>query len=436
MSDLSAAGETHVGQVRRGNEDALLVGSSVFAVADGMGGHVAGEVASETALGPVADLDGRIYADPGEALEALRDAVSRANEHVLERADEEPDLRGMGTTLTAALVEHRRLHLAHVGDSRAYLLRDGELSQLTRDHTVVQGLLDDDQITPEEAASHPKRSIITRAIGVSSDLDVDARTLTLQAGDRLLLCSDGLTNVIDDDELATELARAGELQEAIDRLIDRANERGGPDNITALALAFDDDRIGESAGRTTGELTPVSDPGAVQVTTREETDTDDWARRLGRVGHFGRPRGAPTAAGEEAEAGPSRLQRVGAIVLGLLVLAGMVLGGGRWLLGRSYYVGLAGERVAIYQGIPSPERLGPLDLSWVHERTDVTVREVPDLFAQRLEDGILAADAADAQRIIDNAAAQQSAAGGTDQPDPGASPAPGTTPPPDGGSGS
>lgn len=392
MSEISAAGDTHTGQVRRGNEDALLVGSSVFAVADGMGGHVAGEVASETALGAIARLDGKVFADPDTALDALRDGVQRANEHVLDRADGDPDLQGMGTTLTVAMIEHRRLHVAHVGDSRAYLLRDDELHQLTQDHTLVQDLLDDGQITPQEATTHPQRSVITRAIGVAADLEVDARTLSLQRGDRILLCSDGLTNVVDDREIATQLRQADDLEAAIDRLIEWANDRGGPDNITAVALAFDDDRIGEAAARTTGEITPIAGPDAVRVDTRDEDESDDWAGRLGSLGIPGR-----VTSGRSFRRS-SRARRAGIALLVLVAVVGLLVAGGRWMLTRSYYVGLQQERVAIFQGIPND--LGPVDLSWVVETTEVTTAQVPSHFVNNLEQGVPAADVDDARRII------------------------------------
>lgn len=418
MTEISAAGDSHVGQVRRGNEDALLVGTSVFAVADGMGGHVAGEVASETALNPIARLDGRVFADADVAQQALRDAVREANRLVLERADDTPDLRGMGTTLTVAMIEHRRLHVAHVGDSRAYLLRDGELVQLTRDHTLVRDLVDEGQITEQQAADHPQRSIITRAIGVAEDIDVDAVTMSLRRGDRVLLCSDGLTNVVDDDEIAHRLLGADGLEAAIDTLIEQANERGGPDNITAVGLAFDDDRIGDSAARTTGELTPVAGRDAVVVDTSEDVDAEDWAGGLGRL--------AP-ADSDRPERSP--LRRAGALLLGVLVLVALAVGIGWWQLSRSYYVGLDDDRVAIYRGVPT--RVGPLALSWVDERTGLTVSEVPTHLVDDLGDGLLAADAADARRIVDNArvkGAEEAAEEAADEAATGGPTAPATTP--------
>src|SRR5690625_3176943 len=160
MRRIVAVGASDVGRVREGNEDALLMRDNVFAVADGMGGHLAGEVASATALEPIAALDGTVFSEAADAAAALSHAVVQANETVSELAEHNPSYRGMGTTLTAAMVEGRRLHIAHVGDSRAYLLRAGQFSQMTDDHTLVQHLVNEGQITREEAATHPQRSII------------------------------------------------------------------------------------------------------------------------------------------------------------------------------------------------------------------------------------------------------------------------------------
>jgi PPM family protein phosphatase len=223
MMRVEAAGATDTGQVRPANEDAYLVGDSVFAVADGMGGHLAGEVASATALEPIRELDGKVFSEAADAVTALREAVVAANDRVSQMAADEPSYRGMGTTLTATMLEGPRLHVAHVGDSRAYLLRDGAFSQLTDDHTLVQHLIDEGQITREEAAHHPQRSIITRAIGVSREVDVDSMTLDLEAGDQVLLCSDGLTGVVSDEDIASELTHDAAAESALQRLIDLAN---------------------------------------------------------------------------------------------------------------------------------------------------------------------------------------------------------------------
>lgn len=401
---VHAYGDTDVGQVRQGNEDSFLVGDSVYAVADGMGGHLAGEVASATALEPIAELDGRVFADGEEAVTSLRQAVVSANAKVARKASDDPAFRGMGTTLTAAMVEGRRLHLAHVGDSRAYLLRDGSLEQITDDHTLVQHLINEGQITKEEAATHPQRSIITRAIGVSLQVDVDSFTLDLEQGDLILLCSDGLTGVVSDARLSETLKRFPDLNEATETLISMANEGGGPDNITVVLLRYDDTPDG-AASRTdgdTGEL-EVEDgesTGPVRVDTSElRSDGKDWAKGVGRFGALGRD--GPPGYGEDQGSTPSAWRRVGAISAGVIVLLALVAAGGRWLLGRSYYVGASEGSLAIYQGVPTD--IGPLSLSWVHETTEVPIEDVAPFFVDRLRNGVPALSLEDARRIVKNA---------------------------------
>jgi PPM family protein phosphatase len=235
---LSSFAESDVGRARSGNEDSYFCGRAVFAVADGLGGHQGGEVASAAAVAPLAALDGRELATPAEAAEALAAAIQEANSAILERAAGDPSLWGMGTTMTAAAITaDGHLQLAHVGDSRAYLLRDGALEQLTTDHTVVAELVRRGRLTPELAAVHPERSILTRAVGLDPRIPVDTPDpLDLRPGDQYLLCSDGLTEPVPDATIA-ELLSANEDGEAACRsLIDAANEAGGPDNITVVLV--------------------------------------------------------------------------------------------------------------------------------------------------------------------------------------------------------
>ncbi len=418
MMRVDAAGATDTGRVRPANEDAYLVGESVYAVADGMGGHLAGEVASATALEPVRALDGKVFADATDAVKALREAVVAANDQVSQMAADEPSYRGMGTTLTATMLEGSRLHVAHVGDSRAYLLREGSFSQLTDDHTLVQHLVDEGQITQEEAATHPQRSIITRAIGVSTDVDVDSMTLDLEAGDQVLLCSDGLTGVLDDTRIAEELDHGSDAEATLQRLIELANDGGGPDNITVVLLrvtdashADNEGPAGAAAGTAasatgaddgTSHDTTTTQTGQGQpvvVRTREDAETEDWARRLGSYGALGRG-DAPFGGEDPDEHGRSgRGRRVLAVVFGVLVLAALLVGGGLFLLSQEYFVGLDDEQVVIYQGLDV--ELGPLSLARVVERTELTADDVQPWFRDRLEDGVPAAGLADAQSIVD-----------------------------------
>ncbi len=388
MRRFIAAGTSDVGRVRDGNEDAYLVADSVVAVADGMGGHVAGEVASAAALEPLQALDGRVFPDATEALTALRDAVVAANDAVTRMAQDEPSYRGMGTTLTAALVEGRRLHVAHVGDSRAYLLRGGQLSQLTDDHTLVQHLIDEGQLTHEEAANHPQRSVVTRAIGVSPEIDVDAMTLELLPEDQILLCSDGLTGVVSDEDIAGALDDTEDINRALDRLVAMANEAGGPDNITAVLLRFEDP-----------DAEVVDGSRTVAIRTIENGSDQDWAGRLGSYGAFGSAR--PQFDASEGD-DPSRFSglvlRSVAILVGIAVLLGVLYGGGRFLLSQNYYVGLDDQQVVIYQGIDT--EIGPVSLSWIVERSELTLDDIPSYYHLTLEEGLNAADINDARRQV------------------------------------
>jgi serine/threonine protein phosphatase PrpC len=235
---LSSFAGTDVGRTRSGNEDSYFCGRNVFAVADGLGGHQGGEVASAAAVAPLAALDGREFADPAEAAEALTAAIREANAAIIDQAAGDPGLWGMGTTVTAAAgAGDRHLQLAHVGDSRAYLLRDGSLEQLTTDHTVVGELVRRGRLTPDQAAIHPERSILTRAVGLDPRVPVDTPDpLELVPGDQVLLCSDGLTEAVPDSRIAELLSTSPDGDAACRALIDAANDAGGPDNITVVLI--------------------------------------------------------------------------------------------------------------------------------------------------------------------------------------------------------
>jgi PPM family protein phosphatase len=229
---------TDVGLVRAGNEDSYLRGATVVAVADGLGGHQAGEVASAIAIEPVAELDKRTFATPQEARDALVQAIQEGNQAIIAKAVSDSAYWGMGTTVTAAAVAGERwVQLAHVGDSRAYLLRDGRLRQLTDDHTIVGELVRQGRLSPGEAAHHPERSVLTRAVGLDPGLEVDTPPpLQLEAGDQVLICSDGLTDAVPDDRIAGILRDHSDGQAACQALLEAAKAAGGPDNITVVLL--------------------------------------------------------------------------------------------------------------------------------------------------------------------------------------------------------
>ena len=232
----SAAG-SDVGRRRAGNQDSAYTSPRLLAVADGMGGHAHGEVASALAIRVVAETDARLDQVDLQAvdlLDTLRAAVDEAAQRLTAAADDDPSLRGTGTTLVALLLDGSRVGLAHVGDSRAYLLRDGELHQLTHDHTLVQSLVDEGRITPDEAADHPRRSVLVRTLQEGSPADPDLFPVDAQVGDRFLVCSDGVTGVLSDDDLHAVLVDVAEPADAVERIIELANDGGGPDNITCV----------------------------------------------------------------------------------------------------------------------------------------------------------------------------------------------------------
>lgn len=230
---LVAAAATDVGRVRRGNEDAYLVAPPVYAIADGMGGHRGGAVASQLAVRILASHASDLAVGDGEA---LAEAVAAANRAIVLAAEEDDALRGMATTCTAALVRGRVARIAHVGDSRAYLLHEGRLAQLTDDHSVVAQLVREGHLSPRDAAVHPGRSVIFRALGTGPDLEVDTVEVVLDAKDRLLLCSDGLTGMLGDPEIAAILREVADTEMAVDALVARANAAGGSDNVTVVLV--------------------------------------------------------------------------------------------------------------------------------------------------------------------------------------------------------
>ena len=222
------------GKKRRRNEDSYVVAPPLFAVADGMGGAQAGEVASKLAAAAVEEGDG---SSAGE--ERVVELIQEANRRVYERASADPATSGMGTTMTVALVEDEVVTIGHVGDSRAYLVRDGRLEQLTEDHSLVNELLKSGKLSPQEAETHPQRSVITRAVGTDPDVDVDAFTVAAQVGDVFLLCSDGLTDMVGDEDILDLVERYhDDLDRVAKSLVSAANRGGGEDNITVIAFTI------------------------------------------------------------------------------------------------------------------------------------------------------------------------------------------------------
>ncbi|HEU4900127.1 MAG TPA: Stp1/IreP family PP2C-type Ser/Thr phosphatase [Actinomycetota bacterium] len=387
---LVFAAATDVGRMRKNNEDSYLSSKPVAAVADGMGGHSAGEVASAIAIEELAALRDRgPWDSETAATDDLKQAILRANRRIREMAASDRKLNGMGTTLVALLEDGDMVHVANVGDSRGYLLRQGELSQVTVDHSLVQELVDDGRLSPEDAERHPQRSVITRALGIDPEVEFDLFTYKLQAGDRLLLCSDGLSDVVEPAQIRRVLLRVRNAHRAARELVTMANEQGGPDNITVIVVDAVDEAAAEAAeagGDTTGDLAAGA-TGALPVIGDADLDGDR------RAAHGGR---AARAAKDRSLSMHRRLQRV--LIAGIVVVVvAALLVAGRSLLFSRYWVGFDGDSVAVFRGVPGD--VAGIRFSRLVERSPVTRAQVPAGYVARLEDGIQADDLADARAI-------------------------------------
>jgi PPM family protein phosphatase len=361
---------TDTGRQRRANEDSLLARAPLFVVADGMGGAQAGEVASRIAVESFqAGLAGSAH--PELELATLARAAN-ARIHELSHANVEQ--AGMGTTLTAAYVGEREVAIAHVGDSRAYCLRDGELLRLTDDHSLVDELMRQGRLTPEEAVEHPQRSVITRALGPEGAVEVDTRSFAARAGDVYLLCSDGLTTMLSEQEIGAALLAHARLRDAGEALIAAANEAGGRDNITVVLIRLEDVQAAHGApahegativgmpavdphARPTGEHEPSPADGALTATAFERRERDAPPRTASPLPPAAtrrlRPRPAPSPVGAgERSRRRRRIRRARALGVTLAVL--VLVGSGAYLAWQSVYFIATNDRglVTLYEGVP------------------------------------------------------------------------------------
>jgi serine/threonine protein phosphatase PrpC len=347
------------GRVRHHNEDRSLATADLLAVADGMGGAKAGEVAAQVAVDSVAGLSG----DRGA--EEVRAALVEANRAIRRMADDDPDKSGMGTTMTAAMLRDGRLDVVHVGDSRAYLWRDGELSQVTEDHSVVAELVRRGSITAEEAERHPHRNVITRALGAEDEVSTDVVTTDLRDGDVVLICSDGLSSYVNAAGIAEVLAASETLADAARGLVDRANESGGVDNVTVVL-----GRVGVAPRvDDTMEVPAITLAGGAAVPPPDEPARPTTEMRvLGGVhGHAGAERtgSAPAPSPKVLEPAGRRRSRVVPVLVGILVLLAVVLGGGAWVASRTYTLEEGtGGTVQVAHGLPFSVFGNDLSVDW------------------------------------------------------------------------
>jgi protein phosphatase len=457
---LRFAAGSHKGMIREGNEDSGYAGPRLLAIADGMGGQAAGEVASSEVISTLVQLDDDV---PGsDILTSLSTAVQRANDQLRMMVEEDSQLEGMGTTLTALLWTGQRLGLVHVGDSRAYLLRDGVLTQITQDHTWVQRLVDEGRITEEEATTHPQRSLLMRALGSGDHVEPDLSIREVRAGDRYLICSDGLSGVVSHQTMEETLASYQGPQETIQQLIELALRGGGPDNITCIvADVLDVDGNDTLAGQLND--TPVV-VGAVAENQMQLGDTRAMQTPAGRAAGLGRPAAPPQAQspsgsfgpagsgggfgggmpddtfdmynGEDFVKSPGRkwFKRSLYLALALIVVGGGLYGGYRWTQ-TQYYVGANADHVALYRGVDQ-------DLPWVSlskiekDHPDIKLKYLPDFQAKEVKEALPASDLAQAREKIEKLALQASACRKKSeqrtvppaQSKPPTTPKPGTTP--------
>ncbi|MFD5702100.1 Stp1/IreP family PP2C-type Ser/Thr phosphatase [Streptomyces lasiicapitis] len=429
---LRFAAGSHKGMIREGNEDSGYAGPRLLAIADGMGGQAAGEVASSEVISTLVTLDDDV---PGsDILTSLGTAVQRANDQLRLMVEEDPQLEGMGTTLTALLWTGQRLGLVHVGDSRAYLLRDGVLTQITQDHTWVQRLVDEGRITEEEATTHPQRSLLMRALGSGDHVEPDLSIREVRAGDRYLICSDGLSGVVSHQTMEDTLASYQGPQETVQELIQLALRGGGPDNITVIVADVLDIDTGDTLA---GQLsdTPVV-VGAVAENQLQANDDGAMQTPAGRAsglgrqtppspsgGGFGPPGSGDSTPGYAPESGSfgaygdedfvkpgggrKWLKRSLYTALALAVLGGGLYGGYRWTQ-TQYYVGTKDEHVALYRGIDQ-------DLAWVSlskvekDHPEIELKYLPPYQRKQVESTISEGNLEDARKKIDELGLQASA---------------------------
>jgi serine/threonine protein phosphatase PrpC len=405
-----------VGRVRKDNQDSGFASEHLLAVADGVGGAARGDIASSTAVQSLRRLD---QAPEGDLLQALAGAIHRAHDRIAELVEEDPELEGTSTTVTAALFDGHRVGIGHVGDSRGYLLRDGELSQLTKDHTFVQSLIDEGRITEEESRSHPHRNLILRAVDGVHETDPDLFLIELLPGDRLLLCSDGCSGALDNDRLA-DILGTGSVDYAVVELIRASLDAGSSDNVTCVVADVVDGDTVDDADTVAATATGAMLVGAAAEQPRKAGATSKSFFRGHRGGDTGEIEPVPGAedggsvdsgdAGDSVDPEELRyaprpprrfvwLRRIALIVVLALVLVGAGTAAYSWTQ-KQYFVAVDGDSVAIYKGIQA--NLPGVDLSHLHETSEITLAALPDYRAAQVREGISAENLSEARKIVAN----------------------------------
>ena len=388
---LRYAAHSDRGLIRDGNQDSVYAGPRLLAVADGMGGMAAGDVASNIVIGAMAPLDEDV---PGDALvDALRSAVGTANQQLRDTVDANPQLEGMGTTLTATLFSGSKIGMVHIGDSRAYLLRNSEFAQITKDDTYVQMLVDEGRISAEEASSHPQRSLLTRALD-GRDIDPEYSVRQVLPGDRYLICSDGLSGVVSADTIGDTLREYADPQKCVERLVQLALRGGGPDNITVIiADATDQDIV---------EASPIV--GGAAARDRGMATSADVSTPAARASALSAPRpSAPEDPADNRDDEPERRRhrplRATAMLLALVVILGGGLFAGWSYTQRQYYVGATDSgQLAVFRGVPG--QIAGVDLSSLHSTSEAKLDDLTLAAQEQVKQGIQAKSEPDAVRRL------------------------------------
>ena len=425
------AARSDVGLVRQVNQDSGYAGPHLLVVADGMGGHAAGDVASSIAIGEMVSLDGESHG-ADDALDLLADALHAANIELQQAMENQPELQGMGTTVTALLRAGNKIAVAHIGDSRAYLLRDGTFTQITHDHSFVQSLIDEGRITEEEAQGHPQRSLVTRVLTGADGDEPDLAMREAHVGDRYLVCSDGLSGFVAGDTIQEILEQGMPPGRTADRLVELTMRAGAPDNVTCV-IGDVVDLVKDKAPPTAHEVVGAAAERRHTTTSSVPVTPAAKAAALSRqVNAADVEEAADVESMRLAEEGPSSGRRHWVRGFSLVVLVLAVLAGGGYAAydwsQRQYFVGEAKGHVAIYQGIS--QNIGPWNLSHVIADSEVALSDLPDFYRSKVDATVTAVTIDDARRLVKDLGTQADecrttkAAGGSC----GTANAPGATP--------
>jgi serine/threonine protein phosphatase PrpC len=396
---------SHVGKIRSNNQDSGYAGNYLFVVADGMGGHAGGDVASAIALRRISEID-RQYTSAHDAVFALQSALIAANSLLAETVFEHNELTGMGTTVSGFLRVDHQIAIAHIGDSRIYRFRGGSLEQISADHTFVQRLVDSGRITPEEAAVHPRRSVLMRVLGdVDAAPEIDTQVLDTAPGDRWLICSDGLSSYVTDEKMEHVLATVPDVEDAAQRLIKESLDQGAPDNVTVVLVDIDE--------TTSSAHTPPVTVGSASIPLSYDSDSARRSLRLPTLLLHPLKATQPDPSHFEPESEDyldeliledrrraRRRRATWLIGIGVVILAiviGLIIAY-QWTR-THFYVGNDSGTVAIYRGVQ--QSLGPISLSSVYSKTDISLAQLPSYNRQQVEATISANDLARAKEIVD-----------------------------------